>query len=238
MKTAHRGLPSQTWPLESRHNPFQRVKTSRFCAVSAQIRAAPILPCKLENSLRGGSGLAAVHSNTQKLIETWRAHRQGRAVPARTALSPIDLGPLLPQILMLGHEDGEEVFRLSGGLVADLYGRDLRGSVLGALWAKPERPLVADALARARRAAAPVVLTVDAEAPGGERIGVEICLAPLTGPDGAADRTIGLFQPISMVGRLMGQRIRTLSLRGAVVAVEDRPEPKLKLVALNGARVA
>jgi hypothetical protein len=179
-----------------------------------------------------------MHPNTQKLIETWRSHRDGHALPARTALSPIDLGPLLPQILMLGHEGGEEVFRLSGGLIADLYGRDLRGSTLGSLWAKHERPLVADALVRARRGAAPVVLTVDAEAPNGEAIGVEICLAPLTGPDGAANRTIGLFQPISMLSRLMGQRIRTLSLRGAVVAVEAKFETKLRLVALNGARVA
>jgi hypothetical protein len=178
------------------------------------------------------------HPNTQKLIETWRSHREGRALPPRSALSPIDLGPLLPQILMLGHEDGEEVVRLSGGLIADLYGRDLRGSVLGALWPKHERPLIADALKRARHAAAPVVLTVDAEAPNGESIGVELCLAPLTGPDGAADRTLGLFQPISMTARLMGQRIRTLTLRGAVVAVEAAPAPTLKLVALNGQRVA
>ncbi len=178
------------------------------------------------------------HPNTQKLIQTWRSHRVGQALPARTALSPLDLGPMLPQILMLGHENGEEIVRLSGGLIADLYGRDLRGSLLSALWPKHERPLLADALNRARKVAAPVVLTVDAEAPNGESIGVEICLAPLTGPNGAPDRTIGLFQPISMVGRLMGQRIRALSLRGAVVMTEPNPEPKLRLVALNGLRVA
>ena len=176
------------------------------------------------------------HPNTQKLIETWRARRSGHALPARASLSPIDLGPILPQIFMLGHEDGAEVFRLCGGLIADLYGRDLRGASLASLWSPQERPLAMDALARARNAAAPVVVTVDAEAPNGERIGVELCLAPLTGPDGAANRTLGLFQPISMVGRLMGQRIVNLSLRGAVVAVEARP--KLKLVALNGLRVA
>lgn len=178
------------------------------------------------------------HPNTQKLIDTWRSHQEDGALPARAALSPIDLGPLLPQIFMLGREDHEEIFRLSGGLIADLYGRDLRGSVLGALWSKEERPHVAEALARARRAAAPVVLTVDALAPNGESIGVELCLAPLTGPDGEPDRTLGLFQPISMTSRLMGQRIRTLSLRGAIVAVEIAPTPKLRLVALNGRRVA
>jgi len=178
------------------------------------------------------------HPNTQRLIDTWRSRQENGALPARAALSPIDLGSLLPQIFMLGREGDEEVFRLSGGLIADLYGRDLRGSVLGSLWAKQERPHIAEALARARRGVAPVVLTADAEAPNGESIGVELCLAPLTGPDGAPDRTLGLFQPISMVGRLMGQRIRILSLRGAVVAVEIKATPKLKLIALNGLRVA
>jgi len=178
------------------------------------------------------------HPNTQKLIETWRSHRDGQALPARTALSPIDLGPLLPQILMLGHEDGEEVFRLSGGLIADLYGRDLRGSTFNALWSLHQRPLAAEALARARRAAAPVVITVDAEAAGGERIGLELCLAPLTGPDGVANRTLGLLQPISMVGRLMGQRVESLIWRGAELAADAGAEPRLKLVAMNGRRVA
>ena len=178
------------------------------------------------------------HPNTQQLIDTWRSHRDGRRLPARADLSPIDLGTLLPQIFILGREDGEEVFRLSGGLISDLYGRDLRGSTFNAIWSKSERFVAADALDRARRAAAPVVLTVDAQAPGGESIGVELCLAPLTGPNGAPNRTLGLFQPISMVGRLMGQRIVSLSLRGAVVAIEKPLEPRLKLVAMNGLRVA
>jgi hypothetical protein len=182
------------------------------------------------------------HPNTQKLIDTWRSHREGRRLPARTDLSPIDLGPLLPQVFMLGQEDGpnggDEVFRLSGGLIADLYGRDLRGSTFNALWSLHQRPLAAETLARARRAAAPVVITVDAEAAGGERIGLELCLAPLTGPDGVANRTLGLLQPISMVGRLMGQRVESLIWRGAELAADAGAEPRLKLVAMNGRRVA
>jgi hypothetical protein len=178
------------------------------------------------------------HSNTQKLIDTWRAHREGRRLPARADLSPIDLGPLLPQVFLLGQEDGEEVFRLSGGLITDLYGRDLRGSTFSALWSSYECGLAVGALGRARAGAAPVVITVDAEAASGERIGVEICLAPLTGPDGAANRTLGLFQPISMVGRLMGQRVKTLAWRGVVMAADAAAEPRLKLVAMNGLRVA
>jgi hypothetical protein len=184
------------------------------------------------------TGPTAFHPNTDRLIAAWRARRVGLAVPARADLSPMDLGPLLPQTFMLGRIDGAEVFRLSGGLLVDLYGRDLRGAQFEDLWSLAERPVVAQAIARARKAAAPVVLTADAIAPSEERIGVELTLAPLTGPDGAADRTLGLFQPISMVGRLLGQRIRILSLRGAVIALETAPPPALKLVALNGRRVA
>ena len=129
-------------------------------------------------------------------------------------------------------------FRLSGGLISDLYGRDLRGSTLVSLWDPYERPLVIEALARARKGAAPAVITVDAAAPSGDSIGVEICLAPLVGPDGRPDRTLGLFQPISITGRLLGQRIIILSMRGAVVATEPKQPSSLKLVALNGKRVA
>ena len=178
------------------------------------------------------------HPNTDRLISAWRARRSGRALPARADLSPIDLGPLLPQVFMLGRQDGEELFRLSGGLLVDLWGRDLRGGLFDRLWRQGDGAVVLDALARARKAAAPVVLAADAEAADGEHIGVEICLAPITGPSGAADRTLGLLQPISMTGRLMGQSVRTLSLRGAVVAAEASSEPTIRLVALNGLRVA
>jgi hypothetical protein len=180
------------------------------------------------------------HANTERLIETWRAHRAGRRLPARTDLSPIDLGPLLPQVLMLGREgDGEEVFRLSGGLVADLHGRDLRGSSFYALWSKLDRPQVAAALAKGRSAAAPVVITVDAISERGDSIGVELCLAPLIGPSGEADRTLGLYQPISTVARLKGARVRSFSIRSLVVTEErEAALPRLRLVVDNTRRVA
>jgi hypothetical protein len=181
----------------------------------------------------------AFHPNTERLISAWRARRGERRLPARADLSPIDLGPLLlPQVFMLGREGDREVFRLSGGLICDLYGRDLRGTEFTGLWRASEQRLIADAIARARHAAAPIVLNADAEAPSGDQIGVEICLAPLTGPGGAADRTLGLLQPTSMVGRLLGQRVRTLSLRGAALAVDPKGGPTIRLVAVNGRRLA
>jgi len=179
------------------------------------------------------------HSNTEKLIATWRSHRLGARLPARTDLSPIDLGPLLPQVFILGREgDGEETFRLSGGLIADLHGRDLRGSSFYSLWSKLDRPQVAASLARSRSGAAPVVVTVDAVSARGDAIGVELCLAPMIGPSGEADRTLGLYQPISTVARLMGAPIKSLGIRSVALAVDFTPGPRLRLVVDNTRRVA
>ncbi len=179
------------------------------------------------------------HSNTARLISTWRAHREGRRLPARADLSPIDLGALLPQVFMLGREgDGEELVRLSGGLMSDLHGGDLRGAGFYSLFAKIDRPQVAAALARSRSTATPVVVTVDAMGERGEAIGVELTLCPLTGPTGEADRTLGLYQPISTVARLMGGSIRSLQVRSVEAAEDAAPAPRLRLVVDNTRRVA
>lgn len=179
------------------------------------------------------------HSNTDKLIATWRGHRAGRRLPARTDLSPIDLGPLLPQVFMLGRDgDGEETFRLSGGLVADLHGRDQRGVNFYTLWSKLDRPQIAAALARSRWAAAPAVVVVDAFSARGDSIGLELCLAPLLGPSGQTDRTLGLYQPISTVARLMGAPIQNLAIRRIVFAEDAQARPALRLVVDNTRRVA
>lgn len=180
------------------------------------------------------------HANTARLIQEWQARRTGRALPARTDISPVQFGALLPQLFILGQEDdGAEVFRLAGGLLADLHGRELRGADFFALWSRPERGLVRAALEKARNTASPVVIAARAISEDGGEIGLEITLAPLTGAAGAADRTIGLYQPTSTVARLMGRTINVLGWRNATFA--DAPAARashLKLVVLDGRRVA
>jgi hypothetical protein len=180
------------------------------------------------------------HPSTERFIATWREHREGRRLPARADLSPIDLGPLLPQVFMLGREDdGEEVFRLSGGLVTDLHGRDMRGSAFYALWAKLDRPQVAAAVARSRSSAAPVVIAVDARNERGDAVGLELCLAPLLGPSGQADRTIGLYQPTTTLARLLGAPVRAMAIRSVTLAEDvSTARPRLRLVVDNTRHVA
>jgi hypothetical protein len=172
------------------------------------------------------------------LIQTWRDSRAGQALPTRSSLSPIDLGWVLPQVFLLGDQDQEPMFRLCGGLVADLFGRDLASEPFLALWPLSQRGVVKAALTGSVAAGAPAVLSLSATSLEGLELDVEMCLAPLTGPGGAANRTLGLFQPVSMVLDLRGRTLARLSLIETVLATDPPRRSALKLIALNGRRVA
>jgi hypothetical protein len=195
------------------------------------------------------------HSNTQRVIEDWNARRDGRQAPARADISPAAYRELLPQVFMLGADEAEtEVFRLAGGLLADLHARDLRGVDFYQLWMAGDRPQLREAIALARGEGAPVVLSASGWTAAGDEAKLEIVLAPLIGPSGEMDRMLGLYQPTSSLRRLMGQPFTALTLHGVKAAdadfhipqpvqpmppgpVPQRDRSHLKLVAVGGQRV-
>jgi hypothetical protein len=189
--------------------------------------------------------MAMFHSNTQRVIEDWNARRGDRSAPARADISPAAYRELLPQVFMLGSEHGgAEVFRLSGGLLADLHARDLRGVDFFSLWMAGDRQQVHDALDQARRDGTPVVLAASGWTAQGDEAKLEIVLAPLIGPSGELDRILGLYQPTSSLRRLMGQPLTALTLNGSKAADQDfhipqplQDRPRLRLVALDGERL-
>jgi hypothetical protein len=184
------------------------------------------------------------HANTQRLIDDWRCKRGDRRAPLRADLTPMAFGSLLPQLFMLGSEDGTERFRLSGGLLSELHGGDLRGKDFRSLWSPIDGLQVATALSAARRAGEPVVIDAGAYTAEGDETRLEILLAPLTGPSEALDRTLGLYQPTSSLSRLLGRNITCLAFRGATVASFGRfggvvgGRPAVRLITLDGRRVA
>ncbi len=181
------------------------------------------------------------HSNTQQLIDDWRARRGDRLAPARTDISPAEFKGILPQLFILGCEEpGPETFRLAGGLLVDLHDRDLRGVSFLSLWPYPDRTMVADTLEEIRRTGAPTVLEASGWTPDGYEAKLEIVLAPLAGATCKVERILGLYQPTSSVRRLMGQPIQEMTLREIKSAGQPgRPAPRsqLRLVALDGTRV-
>ena len=172
------------------------------------------------------------HAHTKRLIETWRSSRGDRRLPPRVDISPAALGPLLPQVFILGETGADDGwrFRLAGGFVNDLFARDLRGASFLSLFGAPDRAGVEAALHRARASAEPVVLKVLARGGDGRVLGLELTLAPATGPTEAADRILGLVQPTSAMGRLAGAPVTRLHLAGSDAA----PAPsRLRLVVDN-----
>jgi hypothetical protein len=90
------------------------------------------------------------HGNTLKFVEWWRGlPRAGLwAAPARTAVEPADLAPVLPQIFILETGAARPTFRLAGGLICDLHGRELRDRPLAPLWDRVDQPRIVAALER------------------------------------------------------------------------------------------
>jgi hypothetical protein len=174
------------------------------------------------------------HSNTQSMIEHWRALRGGAPAPAREAIDPADLAEILTQVFLIGRGSPALPFRLAGGLLTDLHGRSLRGEDFLEVWGGPSRATVRDAVASAVRDREPVIIYADAAAAGGV-LNLEIFLAPLAGPEGVLDRLLGLYQPLSSLVVLRGEPVGPLAHRFALRLGAGQPQPpRLRLAAVNG----
>ncbi len=161
-----------------------------------------------------------------------------KAAPARASIDPMDFPRLLPQVFMLGRRaPGEYAFRLAGGFVGDLHGRDLRGSEFTNLWAQNARLPVKTALQFAHRQSTPVRIAADVQA-GVHTLPMDIVLLPLTNAEGVVDRFLGIYQPNAPLARLRGLPADRL----AIVALdeqtgEDVEQPRIRLVSVAGERV-
>jgi hypothetical protein len=180
------------------------------------------------------------HSNTEQLISYWRARRGAGAAPARAGVNPADFANLAPQVFMLGRQaPGRFHFRLVGGFIADLHGRDLREAELLPLFEADDRTALQLALEALRRRPQPMVVDCEARTGAGQILRLEIMIAPLIGPDGVVDRFFGLYQPTSPVAALMGQRVHGLTVRTINIADPAAAAlPRLRLASVEGRRIA
>ena len=178
------------------------------------------------------------HSSTELLIDYWQARLSDGRAPTRASINPVDFPTLLPQVFILGrHAPGDYRFRLVGGLVGDLHGRDLRGVGFSTLWAQRARLPLQTGLERLRRQPAALRLAVRMEA-GAQTLDLEIALMPLSNAEGEVDRFLRIYQPRPPVARLRGQtadRLQLLSIAGDVG--EPETKPRIRLAAVAGRRV-
>jgi len=180
------------------------------------------------------------HSNTERLIDYWQSVRGTGLVPRRTAVDPGAFADLLPQVFILGRAGpGRYHFRLSGGFVADLHGRELKGEPGLNLWARSDRVRVQSAIELCRANADPIVITAEVNGERMEAFPMEVLLAPLASPAGDTDRFLGLYQPTALIQRLEEDVLRELTVSAVLSASSfSELEPRLRLAVVNGREVA
>jgi hypothetical protein len=175
------------------------------------------------------------HSNTELLIDYWRARRGERTVPARADIDPSGFPRLAPAVFIAARESGDVRLRLAGEAVLEWHGRPLAGESFTGLWRRDHRGRLMALLGAALAGAEPVVLTAVAS---DEALAVrfEILFAPLTGPSGAADRLLGFYQPLSRTAAGPLGDLAIVAVGGAPLA--ETAHPSLRLAALDGRRIA
>lgn len=180
------------------------------------------------------------HSNTERLIDYWQAARVATGLPPRTAVDPGAFADLLPQVFILGREGpGRYRFRLSGGFVADLHGRELKGEQALPLWSRKDRARVQAAIELCRGAADPIVINASVRSDGVAPFPMEVLIAPLAGPGGEPDRFLGLYQPTALIRRLEEGALRELTVTAVLSATSSSElEPRLRLAVINGRQIA
>lgn len=173
------------------------------------------------------------HSGTQRLIDLWFDLPGASRIPMRADFDPVALGRTLPQAVIIDRGHTALPVRLAGGWVETLHGALLQGTDWLALWERDSRPLIRASVVQAFREARPIVIAAAATRSNGV---YEIVIAPLRGPDGTADRVIGLYQwtrPADRVARDIGPMTARMA-----VGVGPVGRAPLVLAALNGRRVA
>ena len=180
-------------------------------------------------------------SNTERLLDYWRARRGGRPAPRRVDIDVADFPALAPQVFIAERLAGGDVrFRLAGETVAALAGRPLRGESLLALWSAEQRGRVSRLLTGALSEVEPLIVLAAADAADAADHRIELLFAPLAGPLGAVDRFLGLCQPTQLAPMSASGEERLGPWR--IVAVngvaDEARRARLRLAAVDGRRIA
>ncbi|MCJ8506939.1 PAS domain-containing protein [Rhizobium lemnae] len=128
------------------------------------------------------------HSN--EVLSYWYSLRRANKAPLRTQFDPTEIRSRLPDLIMLGWQDLDLVFRLAGTRVCELFGEELRDRTFETLWNPRSRDQVAEATLSAFRSETAIHCSVNA-IQNGRAVRLEMLLLPLRSADGACDRLLG-----------------------------------------------
>jgi hypothetical protein len=120
-------------------------------------------------------------------------------MPSRAELDPGCFAAHAPRAFVAAREMSDVRFRLAGEDLIELVGRTAAGGSVLALWRPEHRGRVNALLGASLIAGEPMVIEAEgvATARDAQALRLEMLFAPLIGPEGVADRFLGLCQPLA-----------------------------------------
>ena len=129
-------------------------------------------------------------NRSNEVLSYWYSLRRANKAPLRTQLDPTAIRSRLPDLIMLGWQDLDLVFRLAGTRVCELFGEELRDHDFETLWNPRSRDQVVEATLSAFRSETAIHCSVNATQDG-RHVRLEMHLLPLRSAEGACDRLLG-----------------------------------------------
>ncbi len=131
-----------------------------------------------------------------ELFQYWNRLRNGTTAPSRADIEPSDIRNVLANtfILEAPHAAGDFVFRISGTNIGNLFGRELRGTLLRALFQDKHRPIVSRLMRNCHQDGLVVLLGLDATTQTGRATPLELLMLPLN-DEKEGPRILGCLSP-------------------------------------------
>jgi hypothetical protein len=142
---------------------------------------------------------------------------------------------LLPQTFILGEAEYDLIVRLCGEGLVEMFNGGLTDRGFMRLFAPSDTQRFAATFRTARRTSAPFVVRATERGPSSAALHLEIFLGPLSASRGGPKRWLGHIQNLNPYAA--GPCAGLLDVSSFAMATEVRPQPALRLVALNGAVV-
>ncbi|MEM7767716.1 MAG: PAS domain-containing protein [Pseudomonadota bacterium] len=172
------------------------------------------------------------HPNTKIMLDAWK--RMGAPADPATDSNPIGTGEtdLLANLFLIRQTpESSWVFSSAGDGVSRQLGRALVDHDFLSLWTGPDRQMIEGLLGTIVQGNAPALARARGETLAGNRLEVELALAPLPPDRSGAGRLLGLYQSLGGEGLLAGRPIWTHRLVGIWPPERPPSRPRLRLVA-------
>ena len=176
----------------------------------------------------------SIHPNSRILLDAWRRMSADPEGHGATGPKTTDHPDLMGRLFVIqATDEGGWVFRSAGESLNALLGKTLADQSFLDLWTGPDRAMIEGFLSAVRLNGAPGMIRGRGETLTGQRVELELSLAPLSGlgAQTTPPRLLGLYQTLGGENMLKGRPVWRHRV-SAILPPDTRvASPQLKLVA-------